>query len=270
LPFPIFFSEAIARIVRQSWARVLLTRCLHHLPLFTHCCQHNPCCIASSQPGSRPAREPKTFENKGLDQCRTAAASMPPALALLRTAASRQVIAGVAKAWLRATHLSLRPCTVRSCTPITSYHARASSSAPSNMGDRITQNLQAEACGRKEKEERLRKNDVRRLHVTAHISSSSLPGGGRLANHRSLTAGWRNSLFQPPLPNNATSHAGTSLAERTNHMLHCTVRQSTSDLSIKKNWTCPLESSVLVHHARLGRMKPRVWRAQCMQHGRTA
>jgi hypothetical protein len=36
----------------------------------------------------------------------------------------------------------------------------------------------------------------------------------------------------PPPPNNATSYAGTSLAERTNHMLHRTVRQSTSDLSI--------------------------------------
>jgi hypothetical protein len=161
--------------------------------LFTHCCQHAPCCIASSQPGSRREREPKIFENRALDQCRTAAASRPPALPLLRTAASRQVIAGVVKAWLRATHLSLLHCTVRSCTPNTSYLARAESSAPSDLGDRITQTLQAEACRRKKKDSERTTCVISMRPLTF---SSSLPGG-RLGSQRSSCCGWAKPLSLP-------------------------------------------------------------------------
>ena len=207
--------------------------------MFTHCCQHAPCCIASSQPGSRRAREPKIFENRALDQCRTAAAGRPPALPLLRTAASRQVIAGVVKAWLRATHPSLLHCTVRSCTPNTSYLARAESSAPSDLGDRITQTLQAEACRRKKKHSERTTCVISMLPLTF---SSSLPGG-RLGSPRFFAAGGRNRFLSP---SKQCDQLCRDVARRqTNQMSHCTVRQSTSDLSIK-NWTCPLESSVLV------------------------
>ena len=193
--------------------------------MFTHCCQHAPCCIASSQPGSRREREPKIFENRALDQCRTAAAGRPPALPLLRTAASRQVIAGVVKAWLRATHLSLLHCTVRSCTPDTSYLARAESSAPSDLGDRITQTLQAEACGRKKKHSERTTCVISMLPLTF---SSSLPGG-RLGSPRFFAAGGRNRF---------SDKSCRDVARRTNEpnvALHSSPKHERS-LNNKKDW----------------------------------
>ena len=127
---------------------------------------------------------------------------------------------------MRATHLSLLHCTVRSCTPDTSYLARAESSAPSDLGDRITQTLQAEACRRKKKHSERTTCVISMLPLTF---SSSLPGG-RLGSPRFFAAGGRNRFLSP---SKQCDQLCRDVARRqTNQMLHCTVRQSTSDLSI--------------------------------------
>ena len=93
LPFSHLSDSSLGRFSIEQG----LARCLHHLPVFTHCYQHVPCCIASAHPGSRRAGEPKIFESRALDQCRTAAASRPPACLSCEQLRPRQVMAGIQK-----------------------------------------------------------------------------------------------------------------------------------------------------------------------------
>lgn len=110
--------------------------CLHNLPLFTHDCQHTPCCIASSQPGvDERASQRSSRTGHSIDAALLRQVGHPLCL-LLRTAASRQVIAGDRKAWFAEPHTYLScpaPCGV--VRPLLSRSSlAASSSAPGDLG----------------------------------------------------------------------------------------------------------------------------------------
>ena len=165
---------------------------------------------------SRRAREPKIFENRGLESmphcCGRQVKSHPPCL-LLRTAASRSGHSGRSKSLVcRATHLSLLPCTVRSCTPISSLVARSPlhHRHPGDLEGWMTQEPGRSVWEKREE----RKDSERTTCVISMIPVIflllsrrliSLPGG--ISKLEDLAAEGQTRF---PSKNNATSHAGPS------------------------------------------------------------
>jgi hypothetical protein len=111
----------------------------------------------------------------------------------LRTAASRQVIAGVES--LVASHTPIfLPCTMRSCTPI-ALVARSRFIVGSQWYGRSTHtNVQAEVCGRKKKDSERTMCVISMLPVTfSSANDSDLYPASRKAEISA--AGGRNRIF---------------------------------------------------------------------------
>ena len=169
-----------------------------------HCCQHAPCCIASSQPGVDERSSQRSSRTGDSNRCRTAAASRAtrPAYSCeqLRPA---QVIAGVRKPGLQS-HTPISPALHRAelyahCLPRSSLALQHRLPAIWEVED-DTRARQKRVGEKRKKRKTLQRTTcvISMISVTFLLGhrSISLPGG--VSKVEDLAAGERKPLFPPP------------------------------------------------------------------------